>query len=200
MSEKKDKKLVRETASELRYRYGDYLKWDDERRCELIDGQVYIIAPAPYRQHQKVSGELFAQIYMYLSNKECEVYYAPFDVRLPEGKEKDEDIKTVIQPDIVMVCDKSKLDKRGCKGGPDLVIEIVSPCTGGRDRKIKRDLYEKHGVREYWLVDYNEKTVEVYLLNEDNSYGKPAVYLEDDNVSVSILDGLDINLSYVFRE
>ncbi len=199
MSKDNDKNLVKETAEKFCYTYGDYLKWDDEKRCELIDGRIYMMVPAPYRQHQKVSGELLRQIANYLIDKDCEVYAAPFDVRLPEGKEKDADIKTVVQPDIVVVCDKSKLDKLGCKGSPDLVIEVVSPHSGGKDRKIKRDLYEKHGIREYWLVDYSEKTVEVYLLNEDGTYGKSAVYLEDEDVSVSILKNLEIDLSYVFR-
>jgi Uma2 family endonuclease len=121
-------------------------------------------------------------------------------VRLPEGEEKEDDILTVVQPDLLVVCDEDKLDKKGCKGAPDLMIEIISPSSGGRDRRDKRDLYEKHGVKEYWLVDYNEKIVEVYLLNEDGQYGKPAVYLEDDKVPVDILNGLEIDLSYIIRE
>ncbi|HLV10761.1 MAG TPA: Uma2 family endonuclease, partial [Halanaerobiales bacterium] len=92
------------------------------------------------------------------------------------------------------------LDKRGCRGAPDLIVEIISPSSGGRDRKDKRDLYEKHGVKEYWLVEYIEWTVEVYLLDEKNEYGKPAVYLENNKVPVSVLKGLEINLSYVFRD
>jgi Uma2 family endonuclease len=199
MSEE-DKTYIRETADNRLYTYGDYLKWNDEKRYELINGKVYIMTPAPCRQYQKVLGELFTKVSVYLSEKECEVYVAPFDVRLPEGEEREEDIKTVVQPDIVVICDKSKLDKRGCKGAPDLVIEVLSPSSASRDRKIKRDLYEKHGVREYWLVNYLEKVVEVFLLNEDNKYGKPAVYLEDDEVPVSILSGLNIKVSHVFRE
>ncbi len=200
VSKEKNDSIIRETARDRLYTYGDYLKWTDERRYELINGQVYIMTAAPYRQHQKSSGELFRQISMFLFDKDCEVYSAPFDVRFPEADENDEDIRTVVQPDIVVICDKSKLDKRGSKGAPDLVIEIISASSASRDRKIKRDLYERHGVREYWLVNYSEKTVEVYLLNEENTYGKPAVYLEEDEVTVSILSDLEIKLSYVFRE
>ncbi len=200
MSEKKKtKNIIKETANDSLYTYSDYLKWTDDNRYELIDGQVYIMTAAPYRQHQKVSGELFRQISMYLFDKECEVYAAPFDVRLPQADVRDEDINTIVQPDIVVVCDNDKLDKRGARGAPDLVIEIISPSSASRDRKIKRDLYERHGVKEYWLVNYIEKTVEVYLLNEDKMYSKPAVYLEEDKVPVTILSDLEIELSYVFR-
>lgn len=200
MSEEKNKNLIKETANDHLYTYGDYLSWSDDRRYELIDGKVYLMAPAPSRKHQKISVELLRQISMFLFDKKCEVYNAPFDVRLPEGEEKEEDIITVVQPDILIVCDENKLDKWGCKGAPDLIIEIISPSSGGRDRKDKRDLYERHGVKEYWLVDYNEKTVEVYLLDEDKKYGKSAVYLAEDKISVSILSDLEVDLSYVFRE
>lgn len=158
------------------------------------------MTPAPSRQHQKILVELIRQFSAYLHEKDCEIYAAPFDVRLPQGEEKDEEIQTVIQPDILVVCDEDKLDDRGCKGAPDLIIEIISPSSGGRDRKDKRNLYERHGVKEYWLVDYNEETVEVYLLNEANQYGKPAVYIADDKVSVSTFNDLEIDLSYVFKE
>jgi len=195
MSDTENRNIIKETAT-----YGDYLKWSNERRYELIDGQVYIMTPGPSRQHQKLLVELIRQFSTYLFDKECEIYAAPFDVRLPEGEEKEDDILTVVQPDLLVVCDEDKLDKKGCKGAPDLMIEIISPSSGGRDRRDKRDLYEKHGVKEYWLVDYNEKIVEVYLLNEDGQYGKPAVYLEDDKVPVDILNGLEIDLSYIIRE
>ncbi len=200
MKKDDNKDFIKETAKNRQYTYGDYLNWSDEKKCELIDGQIYIMTPAPFRIHQKVSAELLRQIANYLFDKACEVYDAPFDVRLAKEEEKDEDIYTVVQPDIVVVCDEKKLDKRGCKGVPDLIIEIISPSSAGRDRKVKRDLYERHGVKEYWLVDYNEKTVEVYLLNEHNAYGKPAVYLEEDKVSLSILSDLELNLAHVFRE
>lgn len=200
MPGRKDKDIIRETAENRLYTYGDYLKWDNGKRYEIIDGQVIEISAAPYRQHQKVSAELLRQFANYLLDKKCEVYAAPFDVRLPEGGEADEKILTVVQPDLVVICDRSKLDERGCRGAPDLVIEIISPSTAGRYRKDKRDLYERHGVKEYWLVDYQERVVEVYLLDDNNVYSKPAVYLEKDVVPVSILDGLQIELEFVFRE
>lgn len=199
MSENKND-LIRETAEERLYTFADYLKWNDGKRYELIDGQVYILAPAPSPEHQRISGELYRQISNYLLDKDCQVFAAPFDVRLPEGEERDEEILTIVQPDILVVCDKSKLDQRGLKGAPDMVIEIVSPSTAGRDRGVKRDLYERNGVREYWLVDYSNKTIEVYLLNKGNSYGKPVVYSAEEKVPVNIFDSLAIDLSLVFRD
>jgi len=199
MSENKND-LIRETAEERLYTFADYLKWNDGKRYELIDGQVYILAPAPSPEHHRISGELYRQISNYLLDKDCEVFSAPFDVRLLEGEERDEEILTIVQPDILVVCDKSKLDQRGLKGAPDMVIEIVSPSTAGRDRGVKRDLYERNGVREYWLVDYSNKTIEVYLLNKGNSYGKPVVYSAEEKVPVNIFEGLEIELSLVFRD
>ena len=142
-----------------RFSYADYCKWTDDERWELIDGVEYDMSPAPSRIHQKLSGELFVRIYNVLKDRQCEVYAAPFDVRLPDYAEaSDKEIFTVVQPDIVVVCDASKLDERGCMGAPDLVIEILSPYTAAKDMKIKRDLYEQHGVREYWLVHPTDKT------------------------------------------
>lgn len=200
MGEEKNNGLIKEIANNRLYTYGDYLKWTDEQRYELINGKIYLLSPAPSRSHQEILVELLRQFSMYLFDKGCKVYTAPFDVRLPDGEEEDRDIQTVVQPDILVICDEDKLDKRGYRGAPELIIEIISPSSGVRDRKEKRNLYEKHGVKEYWLVDYNEKTVEVYLLGEKNDYSKPLVYSREDEVSVNVLNGLEINLSYVFQE
>ena len=139
------------------YTYKDYVLWPDEERWELINGAAFNMSPAPSRFHQKISGTLFSKIHHYLEGKPCEVYHAPFDVRLPEGNEPEEDIITVVQPDIAIICDRSKLDDKGCKGSPDLVIEIVSPHTVSKDMKEKLALYEKHGVKEYWIIHKSMK-------------------------------------------
>lgn len=203
MNENQDD-VVRETglakSKDNIYTYGDYLTWSDDNRYELIDGVVYNMTPAPYRQHQGILGELHRQIANYLFDKDCDVYGAPFDVRLPEGEEADEEILTVVQPDLAVICDHNKLDKRGCRGAPELVIEIVSPHSGGRDRKVKRELYERFGVEEYWIVDYNEKTVEVYKLDETGEYGKSKIYIDEDELPVGILEDLKIDLGLVFKE
>ncbi|MGE5550598.1 MAG: type II toxin-antitoxin system prevent-host-death family antitoxin [Bacteroidota bacterium] len=187
-----------EAASKETFTYGDYLSWPDDERWELIDGVPYNMSPGPNRAHQEVSGELFKQIAVYLTGKTCKVYAAPFDVRLPKGDEEDEQIETAVQPDLVVVCDLRKLDERGCKGAPDWVVEIISPHTAAKDMKIKRDLYERVGVREYWLVDPGNKTVQIYAPGKDGRYGRPEVYAAGDQVHTGIFSDLIIDLAMVF--
>lgn len=143
---------------------------------------------------------MLSKFYGYLKDKSCKVYAAPFDVRLPFENEKDEDIKTVVQPDIVVVCDKSKLDDRGCKGTPDLIIEITSPTTSRLDLKDKFNLYEKAGVREYWIADPNGKTVMVFKQGEEGRYSRPDMYAEEDEIPVGIFKDLKVDLREVFNE
>jgi len=182
-----------------RYTYRDYLNWDDGERWELIDGVPYNMTPAPNRAHQKISGELFRQFANFLIGKPCLVYAAPFDVRLPEEDESLSDISTVVQPDISVVCDSAKLDDAGCVGAPDLIVEILSPSTARRDRKEKFIRYERAGVKKYWLVDPDSKTVTVFSLGFDSRYGRPDVYGDDELIVVGILPGLEIDLSLVFN-
>ncbi|MEK7812897.1 MAG: Uma2 family endonuclease, partial [Candidatus Desantisbacteria bacterium] len=144
---------------EERFTYKDYLQWPDDERWELIDGVAYDMSPAPSRRHQEVVVELVSQFHNYLKDKPCQVYVAPFDVRLPEfdedgaGDHLDEDIETVVQPDIVIVCERGKLDDSGCKGSPDIVIEVLSPYTAKKDMITKYHLYERHRVKQYWIFD-----------------------------------------------
>jgi Uma2 family endonuclease len=187
------------TATE-RYTYGDYLKWDNGERWELIDGVAYDMTPAPLRIHQEISRELLLQIGNYLRDKSCKLYAAPFDVRLPEGDETDEAVTTVVQPDLVIVCDHSKLDDKGCKGSPDLIVEILSPATARKDLKEKFVRYERSGVKEYWIVDPASKTVTVFRLSFDGRYGRPDVYGEEERVKVEILGDLEVDLQPVFSK
>lgn len=180
------------------YTYGDYLSWPETERWEIIEGIPYMMAP-PSRIHQEVLGELFRQISNYLLNKPCKVYTAPFGVRLPSGNEKsDLEINTVVEPDIVAVCDHSKLDEQGCKGAPDLIIEIISPSSVKNDMLKKFNRYEKAGVKEYWIVEPNGKIVTVFVLGENGKYGRPEVYSEDNEIQVSIFNDLKIDLKPVF--
>ena len=183
---------------EEKYTYGDYCCWPDSERWELIHGIAYCMSPAPLRIHQKISIELCRQFSNYLVNKPCEVFDAPFDVRLSEADELDEDIETVVQPDILVVCDESKLDEKGCRGAPDLIIEITSPSTASKDIKEKFYLYEQHGVKEYWIVYPLEKNILVYKLASDGQYGRPEIYVRNDKIKVGILKGLTIDLSLIF--
>jgi Uma2 family endonuclease len=183
---------------EDRYTYGDYLTWDDGERWELIDGVPYNMSPAPARRHQGILMDLSRQFATYLLDKPCKAYPAPFDVRLPEGDEADEAIATVVQPDLVIVCNPDKLDDKGCRGAPDLVVEILSPSTSGKDLKQKFNLYEQRGVREYWIVDPSGGTVMVFRLGKDGRYGRPEVYSDEDAAPVGIFDDLVIDLRTVF--
>lgn len=181
------------------YTYADYVKWPEDERWELIDGTAYMSA-APSRRHQEVQVELLRQISNYLLDKPCKVYGSPFDVRLAEEGEDDEKVKDVVQPDITVICDKSKLDDRGCKGSPDLIMEIVSPSTAFMDYIKKLSLYEKKQVKEYWIVHPIDEIVMVYKLNENKKYGRPEIYSKEDNVKVGIFEDLIICLKKVFEE
>ncbi len=183
----------------LRFSYRDYCERTDDRRRELIDGLEYDMSPAPSRIHQKLSGELFVRIYNALKDGQCEVYAAPFDVRFSEDSAaSDEEIFTVVQPDIVVICDASKLDERGCMGAPNLVIEILSPFTAAKDMKIKRDLYEKYGVSEYWLAHPTDKTFMIYRLKQDKQYAKAEIYAGRDMIESTTVPGLKIALTDLF--
>jgi Uma2 family endonuclease len=157
-----------------RHTYGEYRGWPEDQRHELIDGVAYAMAPAPSRQHQRLTFELAREIAEALEGSGCEVNVAPFDIRLPEGAEADDDIVTVVQPDISVVCDPSKLDDRGCRGAPDWLAEVLSPGTAGHDQERKFVLYERYGVKEYWLVHPVDRVVTIYRL-KGGAYGRPAV-------------------------
>jgi len=162
-------------AHSERYNYGQYLDWPDEPRYELIDGVAYAMSPAPTRTHQRFIVELLRQIADALEDSPCEVNIAPFDVRLPENDEADDEITTVVQPDILVVCDPDKLDDRGCKGAPDWVIEVISAGSAAHDRIRKLALYEHHRVREYWIVHPIDRILSIYEL-QDGEYRRPAEF------------------------
>ncbi|NEX22045.1 Uma2 family endonuclease [Thiorhodococcus mannitoliphagus] len=166
--------MPRPLRDPVRHTYGEYRGWPEDQRLELIEGVAYAMAPAPTRQHQRLVGELFRVVADALEGSGCEVNIAPFDVRLPDGDEADDDIVTVVQPDISVVCDPSKLDDKGCRGAPDWIIEVLSPATAGHDQVRKLLLYERHGVKEYWLVHPIDRVVTMYRL-EEGAYGRPAV-------------------------
>lgn len=169
------------------YTYGDYLTWSDDVRYELIDGVAYMMTPAPTLDHQDIAGEIYRQLANALEGKPCRPYIAPVDVRLPKDDEADEAIDTVVQPDVIVVCDERKLDRRGVRGAPDLVVEVLSPSTAYHDHKRKREVYERAGVKEYWLVDPVERMIHIYRLDDQGRYGKPDVREMKGETPVSIL-------------
>ena len=181
-----------------RYRWSDYLAWPEGERYELIDGIAYAMSPAPRRRHQEIAGEMFRQAANALQKKPCYVYDAPFDVKL--SPDTDDDAPTVVQPDITITCDRSKLTEQGMTGPPDLVIEIVSPESGLIDRRRKFDLYERFGVTEYWIVDHDERVVEVYRLDDGGSYRRIGAFGPEDTVTAEAVPELSISLAEVFAE
>ncbi len=183
-----------------RYSYKDYLNWDQEdERWEIIEGIPFDMTPAPSSRHQEVLGSIFALFYNYLADKKGKVYMAPFEVRLSDSK-KDEEIFNVVQPDVTVVCDVTKIDQRGLKGSPDLIVEILSPgASAKRDKVVKFQLYEKYKVREYWIVDPFHENIEVYLI-EDNAYQNRNVYVKGDVFTVSIFSDLLVDLNQIFPD
>ena len=183
------------------YSYADYLRWAFEERVELIKGKFFKMAAAPGRMHQSISTSLISEIAIFLKGQKCWVYHAPFDVRLPQNKgDSDNRIFTVVQPDICVVCDDSKLDEKGCMGAPDLIVEIISLYSASRDVKEKFSLYEEHGVKEYWLVYPGEEVVEIFNLSGSGKYEKRAVFAGEDFITSEILSGLQINIKDIFEE
>lgn len=181
------------------YTYADYLLWEMKERVEIIKGKIFKMSPAPSMVHQRISSRMHNMLYNYFQSESCDVFSAPFDVRLVRKGKNDEEITTVVQPDICVVCDKNKLDQRGCVGAPDLVVEILSPSNSKKEMKEKFEVYEESGVKEYWLVNFVDKNVICYALKDRQYYGlKP--FIEDEILTSTIFEGMEIDLSKVFKE
>jgi Uma2 family endonuclease len=187
-----------------RYSYADYLTWMDDKRRELIDGFIKMMSPAASLPHARLVGRIYNPIFYHIKRNHglCEVFTAPFDVRLPKnGETENQQIYTVVQPDIVVVCDPAKLDKRGCLGAPDLIVEILSPATRKYDLNEKFNLYERSGVKEYWVVSPNDEDVTVFLLQADGKYNRGTVYDEDNTtIPAGALPGLEIDIKELFEK
>lgn len=182
-----------------RYSYLDYKDWPDGERWEIIDGVPYLLSPAPSTEHQRILTELILQLGQFLRDKSCRVFPAPFDVRLGRPKQNDEEIDTVVQPDIVVVCDPDKLDHKGCNGAPDIVIEILSQATAKRDLHDKFMAYERSGVKQYWVVFPWDKALDIYMPNDFHKFEIVGKYQYPDKFKVDYLGDLKIDLELVFR-
>jgi Uma2 family endonuclease len=192
------------------YTYADVLTWGEDFRAEIINGELYAMSP-PLSIHQLILSDLLITIGAWLKGKPCRVIPAPFGVRLFPRVDRRDD--TVLEPDLVVICDPAKIDKRGCNGAPDLIIEILSPSTASRDRVVKFNLYLKAGVKEYWILDPEEQSVQVHILKEGRYdttvYGiynpddpikgipDPVRYVSDI-VPVTVLPGFSIDLTALF--
>jgi Uma2 family endonuclease len=183
------------------YSYADYLIWKLKERVELIKGKVMAMSPAPNRYHQKVSGNLYGKLFNSFDNHPCDLYSAPFDVRLLDKKKSttDKEVYTVVQPDLCVICDKSKLDDRGAFGAPDLVVEILSPGNSKKEMGIKFELYEEAGVKEYWIVEPNQKMVIVYQLVKGR-YQNHKPLIEDEKIISPLFPELDFKVKEIFKE
>jgi Uma2 family endonuclease len=182
-----------------KYTYADYLTWRFEQMVELIKGKLFILSPAPASRHQSISTKLVGLAFQYFINHKCNVYHAPFDVRLVKDKKGDKEITTVVQPDICIVCDENKIDERGCLGSPDWIIEIISPSTAKKDYSEKFNLYQENGVKEYWIVNPDANCMHQYVLNAEGLYDEKAFLVKTDKASPALFPELIIELEFVFK-
>jgi len=182
------------------YSYADYLRFTFEERLEIIKGHVFRMSPAPSRLHQRALTNIFGPIYNILKGKHCQVYTDPFDVRLAKKTQDNKEVFTVVQPDIVVVCDHEKLDKRGCIGAPDIVVEILSLGNNKKELINKYEVYEEAGVKEYWIVSTSDKTFFRYILDEDSKFKPTKLLTTGEEVTTSILPGFTLVLEEVFED
>lgn len=179
------------------YSYASYLGWKFKERVELFKGRVLQMA-APSVNHQRLLGFLYTEMYIYLRNKSCEAFAAPFDVRFPDNSRADHQVYTVLQPDICVICDETKLDERGCIGAPDIVVEVLSPGNNTKELINKFGIYEEYGVREYWIVHPQRRNFLKYVLNEAGKFVAGMPYEGGAEFASDILPGFRLNVDEVF--
>ncbi|WEK20600.1 MAG: Uma2 family endonuclease [Candidatus Pedobacter colombiensis] len=181
------------------YSYANYLRWQFEERLELIKGKVFeMAAPAPF--HQLVSGRISGELHSFLKRNPCRIYPAPFDVRFPDASKRNKDVYTVLQPDISIVCDVTKIDRRGCVWAPDIVVEILSPSNNKKDLENKFAIYEEYGVREYWIVFPEERYLLKYVRNADGIFIADKPYDGTADFVSDLLPGFRLDINEVFED
>ena len=179
------------------YTYADYLKWRFNERVELFKGRIFKMSPAPSSMHQQISLKVTRKLDNFFIKTTCSLYVAPFDVRLVKTKSNDRKVATVVQPDLCVICDQTKLDDKGCNGAPDLIVEILSPGNSKKEMGIKFDLYEENGVKEYWIVEPAEKMILIYTLQNEKYIGlKPLI--EDDIIKSPLFPELNFDVREIF--
>lgn len=188
---------VSQLDPDKKYSYADYLTWRFDEMVELIKGKLFIQSPAPAHRHQLIAGNLFRDISNHFRKHSCNSYFAPFDVRLVKERKEDKDVFTVVQPDICVICDMSKMDERGYAGSPDLIIEIISPSTAKKDIDYKYKLYEENGVKEYWIVFPDSNAIDQYHLI-DEKYQRKDLFVKGQILTSTAFPDMRINLEDVF--
>ncbi len=184
-----------------KYSYADYLAWPEGERWELVDGEAYDMSPAPGTEHQAIIGSIYRLLSDFLEGKKCRVFVSPLDVRLSEKPgDSDETIVTVVQPDLLVVCDPAKIDRRGINGAPDLTVEVLSEATAYRDQTQKLALYEKHGVREYWIVNPGARHINLFRLEEAGTFARPEYYRIGDTIESEVMQGFRVSCDDIFKD
>ncbi len=185
------------------YSYADYLTWQLEQTVELIKGKIFQMSPAPKVKHQNISFNLGGLFYNYLKGKDCRAFAAPFDVRLYNQKasqRQNQEIFTVVQPDLCIICDTTKLDENGCLGAPDLIVEILSKGNSSKEMRIKYDLYEEAGVQEYWVIDPEREHLQQFVRNEEGLFYLKKTHIQDDTFYAHILPDFAVPMPEVLEE
>ncbi len=186
------------------YSYADYLTWQLKETVELIKGKIMAMSPAPSLKHQNIITNLGGSLYQYFHKRPCKLFYAPFDIKLYDSKKsklRDQEVFSVVQPDLCIICDSEKLTEQGCNGAPDWIIEVLSPGNSKKEMRLKFDLYQENGVTEYWLVYPYEQAVYQFVLNQDTEkYQLFAMYAGDDLARPYLFPELHIDLTDVFAE
>ncbi|WP_316846973.1 Uma2 family endonuclease [Pedobacter psychrodurus] len=193
-------KQFNELDASLTYSYANYLNWLFPERVELIKGKIFKMSPAPSSVHQEVIGNIFLKLGNFLKKQPCKVYISPFDVRFPKESNNDKAIFTVLQPDICVICDRNKIDARGCIGAPDLVVEVLSPGNSKMELLNKYRVYEEFGVREYWVVSQSDQNILVYTLNEEGKFQPSKIFTLSEKITSSVLPGFELTLDDVFED
>jgi Uma2 family endonuclease len=184
------------------YSYADYLTWQFDDMLELIKGKIVQMAPAPNVRHQSISGNLHGELFPYFRKKKCRLFAAPFDVRLYDRRKSilvNKDVFTVVQPDLCVICNPEFLDKKGCNGAPDWIIEILSKGNSKKEMQTKYALYQEAGVCEYWIVFPENRAIEQFILDENNVYQLKGIYTEDGLISPFLFPELEVDLVDVFE-
>lgn len=187
---------------ERRFTYRDYLLWPEDERWELIGGVAYNMLAAPNRRHQAIVGLVYFRLRSFLDGRPCKVYVSPFDVLLPElGEDEDGEVSNVVEPDVVVFCDTAKLRDYGARGAPDLAVEVLSPSTHVKDLREKFDLYERMGVREYWIIDPAGQSIHLFVRSEDGHYGRAELReprFRKEAIASTVLAGFSLDPGEVF--
>jgi Uma2 family endonuclease len=184
------------------YSYADYLTWHIDEAIELIKGKIMLMSPAPNVKHQRVSMNLSRSLSNFFNRKQCQVFAAPFDVRLYNRKKSiltSKELYTVVQPDLCVICNPDILDKQGCNGAPDWIIEILSKGNSKREMQVKYELYQESGVTEYWIVYPNDQAIHQFVLNESGRYDLTHMYTDDDKAIPYLFPDLAVDLTEIFE-